>query len=136
MSYPGIGGRRPARRGLASVARATAGECPSCARVASGPQRRPAGAHKEGAVRIDARYNAVLPAFDFQTLKMSDGQSLAHLPRFLREKLEKANARVGVRALPLVKHVALRGTNQHLVNRRTEIVSRSRLGRPDPLCHH
>src|SRR5439155_20587668 len=87
-------------------------------RVASGPQRRPAGAHKEGAVRIDARYNAVLPAFDFQTLKMSDGQSLAHLPRFLREKLEKADTRVGVRALPLVKHVALRGTNQHLVNRR------------------
>src|SRR5256885_2154398 len=81
-SYPGIGCRRTARRGLASVARATAGECPSCARVASGPQRRPAGAHKEGAVRIDARYNAVLQAFDFQTLKMSDGQSLAHLPRF------------------------------------------------------
>src|SRR5437867_10014278 len=67
---------------------------------------------------------------------MSDGQSLAHLPRFLREKLEKADARVGVRALPLVKHVALRGTNQHFVNRRTEIVHRWRLGWPDPLGHH
>src|ERR1051326_932992 len=98
MSCPGTGCRRRTPRRLESAGRARAGGCPSCAAGQSTSRRRPAGAHEEGAVRIDACDNAVSGAFNFQPLKMADGQSLAHLPGFLREKLEKANAGIGVRS--------------------------------------
>src|SRR6266542_3629908 len=85
-----------------------------------------AAAHEQRAVGIDVRDNPVPGSLHFQTLKRADGQTLSQLPRFLGEELQKTNSRVCVRALPLIEHITLCGTDQHFVNFRSQCIQRSR----------